>query len=134
LRTIGDHVRKRRLDLGLSHAEAAKQIGVDKPTLQKWELQRRTPSLIVIPAVIRFLGYIPFSVGSSLPDRLVAYRKIRGLRRKDLAAMLGVHFTTIERCETGKQQPQEGLRERVEALLASEVTTAETGYLTGSCP
>jgi DNA-binding XRE family transcriptional regulator len=59
LRTIGDHVRKRRLDLGLLQRETAARIGVDKTTVYNWEAGRATPSLRVRPAVIRFLGYDP---------------------------------------------------------------------------
>jgi DNA-binding XRE family transcriptional regulator len=37
LRSIGDHLRKRRLDLGLHQREVAVRIGVDKTTVYKWE-------------------------------------------------------------------------------------------------
>jgi DNA-binding XRE family transcriptional regulator len=59
LRTIGDHIRKRRLDLGLLQREVALRIGVDKTTVYNWEAGRATPSLRGLPAVIWFLGYDP---------------------------------------------------------------------------
>jgi DNA-binding XRE family transcriptional regulator len=37
LRSIGDHVRKRRLDLGLLQRDVALRIGVDKTTVFNWE-------------------------------------------------------------------------------------------------
>jgi DNA-binding XRE family transcriptional regulator len=37
LRSIGDHIRKRRLDLGLLQIEVAAQIGVTENTVLNWE-------------------------------------------------------------------------------------------------
>ena len=54
--TIGDHVRKRRRDRGLSQPEAAREIGVHFTTLRGWEDGRRSPAVRHLPAVIRFLG------------------------------------------------------------------------------
>ena len=57
LRSIGDHLRKRRLDLGLLQREVALRIGVDKTTVFNWESGAASPSFRAQPAVIRFLGY-----------------------------------------------------------------------------
>jgi transcriptional regulator with XRE-family HTH domain len=59
LRSIGDHVRKRRLDLGLLQREVALRVGVDKTTVFNWETGTASPNLRALPAVIRFLGYDP---------------------------------------------------------------------------
>ncbi len=58
-RSIGDHVRKRRLDLGLLQREVALQIGVDKTTVFNWEAGTAAPNIRAIPGVVRFLGYDP---------------------------------------------------------------------------
>jgi transcriptional regulator with XRE-family HTH domain len=90
LKTIGDHIRKERLDRGQQQTQVALLICVDKTTIMNWERGHRTPAIRHIPAIIRFLGYVPFSVGDSLPERLRAYRRIRGLSRKKLARILGL--------------------------------------------
>ena len=59
LRSIGDHLRKRRLDLGLLQREAALRIGVDKTTVFNWEAGTASPNLRAIPGLVRFLGYDP---------------------------------------------------------------------------
>jgi DNA-binding XRE family transcriptional regulator len=59
LKIIGDHIRKRRLDLGLLQKEVAEQIGVDKTTIMNWERGRREPAPWNIPAIIHFLGDAP---------------------------------------------------------------------------
>lgn len=59
LTTVGDHLRKRRLDLGLSFKQAAARLGVHFTTLMNWELRQREPAARFTPAVVRFLGYDP---------------------------------------------------------------------------
>jgi len=66
LRSIGDHVRKRRLDLGLLQREVALRIGVDKTTVFNWETGRASPGRRAMAGVVRFLGYEPSVMASNL--------------------------------------------------------------------
>jgi transcriptional regulator with XRE-family HTH domain len=100
--TIGDHLRKRRIDRGLSRPLAAKEIGVHFTTLQGWEENRRNPAPRHVPSVVRFLGYIPFASDGSPGDRLRTERRLFGLTQPEYAAMLGVHTATLERWENGE--------------------------------
>jgi transcriptional regulator with XRE-family HTH domain len=43
-RTLGDRLRRRRLDLGLSQAALARLLAVDPWTVLNWEKGKRTPS------------------------------------------------------------------------------------------
>jgi len=45
LRTVGDHLRKRRLELGLLQKEVARLLGVHPATINNWENNHREPSL-----------------------------------------------------------------------------------------
>jgi DNA-binding XRE family transcriptional regulator len=56
---VGDHLRKRRLDLGLLQREVANLLRVDKTTVLNWEKNRASPALWNLPAVIRFLATTP---------------------------------------------------------------------------
>jgi len=56
LRTLGDRVRKRRLDLGLRQKDVAEQLGVDEMTINNWERHRTRPIGRLLPAISRFLG------------------------------------------------------------------------------
>jgi transcriptional regulator with XRE-family HTH domain len=118
LKTIGDHIRKRRLDLGLQQTQVALLICVDKTTIMNWELGHRSPAIWALPGIIKFLGYVPFAIGESVPERLIGYRKIRGLSRKKLARILGVDEGTLRRWETGQRRPHGEYARRVRALLA----------------
>jgi transcriptional regulator with XRE-family HTH domain len=57
LKTVGDHLRKRRLDLGLLQREVGQRIGVCCSTVWNWEKGGREPEINHLPAVIAFLGY-----------------------------------------------------------------------------
>ncbi|MCH8217916.1 MAG: helix-turn-helix transcriptional regulator [Planctomycetes bacterium] len=56
--TIGDHLRKKRLDLGLSQPEATR-LGVSDCTLRNWEKNHYSPKTKYLPKIIQFLGYTP---------------------------------------------------------------------------
>ena len=55
--TIRDHIRKKRLDLGLTQIEVAEIIGVKESTVWNWE-HGTEPELRHIPKIIEFLGYV----------------------------------------------------------------------------
>jgi DNA-binding XRE family transcriptional regulator len=59
LRTLGDHIRKRRLDLKLFQKEVARLIGVDEVTIWNWENNKVKPTHWRLPKIIKFLGYVP---------------------------------------------------------------------------
>jgi DNA-binding XRE family transcriptional regulator len=64
LNTLGDHIRNRRLDLGLFQSKVAEQIGVDTTSIHNWEGNKSAPAIRHIPAILRFLGYNPFAPGA----------------------------------------------------------------------
>jgi len=110
LKTIGDHIRKRRLDLKLTQKKVAKKIGVDKTTVQFWENNRVKPSLRLIPKIVEFLGYDPHKiVPNNLADKIKAFRRLRGLSLKKLAGLLGIDKTTLASWEKGEHQPSKRL-------------------------
>jgi ribosome-binding protein aMBF1 (putative translation factor) len=44
LRTLGDHLRKRRLDLALTQKDVAQRLVVDPSTLASWEREEHQPT------------------------------------------------------------------------------------------
>jgi transcriptional regulator with XRE-family HTH domain len=115
LNTLGDHLRTRRLDLGLLQKEVAGQIGVTKCTIQYWETNRVSPAIRFIPLINEFLGYdleagISGGLGS-MADRLKAHRVRVGLSRKKLAGLLRIDESSIAGWERGEHSPnKESLR------------------------
>ncbi|HET6464986.1 MAG TPA: helix-turn-helix transcriptional regulator, partial [Nitrospiria bacterium] len=54
LKTLGDHLRRKRIELGLMQKQVADQLGVDTNTITNWERNRTTPELAFMPGLILF--------------------------------------------------------------------------------
>ncbi len=90
LETVGDHIRKKRLDDGLLQRELAEILGVEKTTVSSWERNRVAPSTGYGPSIVGFLGYAPIDPGCSLPAQLKAYRWVHGISQLVLVRRLGL--------------------------------------------
>lgn len=86
--TLGDHLRRRRLELGLYQKNVAAQIGVTTSSIWNWE-HGWSIDLRFIPRTIEFIGYNPISCPDDLIDRLAWYKRINGLSLEDLGALMG---------------------------------------------
>jgi len=62
-RTVGYHIRKRRLGLKQRLRDLATQLGLSLAGLRNWEQNVTKPEVRYIPAIIVFLGYDPLPVG-----------------------------------------------------------------------
>ena len=58
IKTIGDAIRKRRLDLALKQRDVAKIIGCDETSVLNWEKGHTFPGTNKISDIRRFLGPI----------------------------------------------------------------------------
>jgi DNA-binding XRE family transcriptional regulator len=88
LKNLGDHIRTRRMDLGLLQSQVAEQIGVHELTITNWEVNATVPEIRYMPAIIRFLGYDPQPPAAEFSDRLACARKALGLSQRTVAATL----------------------------------------------
>ncbi len=106
LQTVGDHIRRKRLDLKLCQYEVANIVEVSRTTVFNWERNYSSPKLQHIPKVIKFLGYAP-SDGEqkTLGEKIVYYRWLKGMTQKELARQIGVDPTTLARWERGEKKP-----------------------------
>ena len=102
LKTVGDHIRKHRLDLGLGQQEVSRIIGVTRAMISAWEMKPVEPAMKHIPKIIEFLGYVPFERGETLGKRITIFRKTLGLSHYQLAKKLGVAPCTIMNWEHDK--------------------------------
>ena len=57
--TLGDHIRKTRLDRELTQNQVATLIGVATDTVTNWELNRNSPRKGYYSAIYDFLGKVP---------------------------------------------------------------------------
>ena len=118
-RTVGDHLKKRRYELGLFQKDVAEQLGVTADTVLNWEASTCSPSVRYIPRIIRFLGIDPFPPPRTLGERIVAKRRPLGLSRKRLAKRIGVDEGALARWERDAALPTGGQGQRTDQFLSS---------------
>ncbi|MEI6244746.1 MAG: helix-turn-helix domain-containing protein, partial [Acidobacteriota bacterium] len=83
---MGDHIRRRRLDLGLLQREVAKKFSVCESVVWRWETGKTEPELRSLPRIFEFIGGDPRPKPTSLGAKLIRWREHKGWSRKRLAA------------------------------------------------
>jgi|ERR1035437_6501937 transcriptional regulator with XRE-family HTH domain len=102
---LGDHIRKRRLDLKLLQKQVADQIAVHEMTITSWERNAAVSAVRYVPAIIQFLGYDPLPMATAFPELLASARRALGLSHRKMAAKLGVDPATLLGWEAGRHRP-----------------------------
>jgi transcriptional regulator with XRE-family HTH domain len=125
-KTLGDHIRRRRLMLSLTQEETAERLGVNAWTVLNWETGQSKPEIRFIPALIGFLGYDPEPVDTgTLAGRLVAKRRELGWSQRAAARSLGIDPDTWAGWEQGERVKREAHRKAVEGFLESPGTASQ---------
>jgi len=57
--TLGEQIKKRRLELGLTQKDVGKILGATSFTILNWEKGKTKPLPTLVPMIILFLGYDP---------------------------------------------------------------------------
>jgi transcriptional regulator with XRE-family HTH domain len=104
--TLGEHVRKRRIEMEVTQKQAAKLLGVNPWTVLNWEKGHTEPSIESMTAIIRFLGYDPFPEPKNIAERLLAKRRAMGWSITEAARRLGVDEGTWGSWESGTTVPK----------------------------
>ena len=118
--TLGDYLRKTRLDLNLTQGQVAKDIlqtSVDN--VRNWEANRGEISLRFRPRVIEFICYCPCNVSLLIGQKLKERRENFGLSVKELARLLNVDPCTIASWERCEHQPSQKSLKIIEGFLKS---------------
>jgi transcriptional regulator with XRE-family HTH domain len=115
--TLGDHMRRRRLELGLYQKDVAIQIGVTSSTIWNWENGWSSIALGYMPKIINFLGYNPLPHPEGLMERLAWYRQVKGLTLEQLGAEMGRNPEQLSDWLSGRRKPCRRNRGEVERFL-----------------
>ena len=94
-KTIGNHIRKRRLNLGLSQHEVAKMIAVSDDTIRQWEKNVYKPLIRFYPKIIEFLTYVPLPKPHSFSVQLRFCRHALGITQKRFAQLVKYSSDTV---------------------------------------
>ena len=82
-----------------------------------WENDRFEPPIRCLPSIIRFLGYYPFPEPTTVSERLLRERRMRGWSTSAAARQLGVDRTSWQDWERGELILFRRHRTKVAALL-----------------
>lgn len=120
--TLGQHLKKRRRELGLLQREAAAQIGVSAGTVANWENGKTEPVTTQYRPVAKFLGYDPTREPTSLAERVQAKRRVLGTTHSQIARYLGWDPGTLTRYLGGTWRMLPARAAKLEAFLSAEET------------
>lgn len=116
--SIGDHIRKKRMELKLLQKDVAVICRVTEDCITNWEKNRTLPQIKFFPHIINFLGYLPFEVDkSTLAGKLKAHRYTNGLSQKQLGKILKVNGATICSWELAEFKPQKEMLAKLKEIL-----------------
>jgi site-specific DNA recombinase len=104
LNTVGDHIRRRRLERKLLQREVAELIGVTAGAVFAWEGNTAAPELRYMPAIIDFLGYNPVPQPTDAAEKLVWQRTSQGLSQREAARQAGIDPSTLSRYERNERE------------------------------
>lgn len=83
LKTLGDHIRKRRLDLGLMQKEVGQRMGLCCQSVMNWERNYQQPEFDTCSRLSLFWGMIPGPSQQLFRSSWSGCEKARGGRKAD---------------------------------------------------
>ncbi|MCB0575002.1 MAG: helix-turn-helix transcriptional regulator [Saprospiraceae bacterium] len=128
LNTLGDYLRKTRLDRGLSQPEVARILNVTPDTVTGWELNRHEPPARLSKAIIAFLGFCPHE-GKSPGKELKCARLITGKTQREVAEMIGCDASNLRYIELDKRKPQPKTLEKIQDFINSALSSLSKASL-----
>jgi len=115
--TLGEHVKKARIDKNHFQKQAAAEIGVSVDSLCYWENGRTQPEIRYYPQIIQYIGFNPFPEPVDTIQRLEWYKTVNGLSFDGLAAKTKIHPEQLQAWLTGKKTPIQRNIQKIERLL-----------------
>jgi transcriptional regulator with XRE-family HTH domain len=127
--TLGQHLRKRRRELGRLQREVAERIGVAVETVINWEKDRTKPVPAKFRPVIAFLGYDPSPAPKTLAERVEAKRRVLGVTFEQVAEYLGWDTGSLTRYLNGAWRLSSERADTLEQFLGltAEAAAAVSG-------
>lgn len=115
--SLGQHLRNRRLTLGLRQEDIARRLGTVREVYERWERDERAPVVSEWPGILNFLGYYPFAVETAA-DLVLKARRCQGVGQKHLATAVGVIHQRLRAWERGRAEVPPRYQEQLSALAA----------------
>jgi len=120
LQTIGNHIKRKRTELGLFRKDIAALLNVDITTIANWEHNRVYPHLTCLSNIVKFLGYNPFPFETNtLGGRIKYYRLVSGLSCEQLGTILDVDPSSVYTWEANTVLPNPSSLTKVNKLIGT---------------
>ncbi|MDI1310780.1 nitrilase-related carbon-nitrogen hydrolase [Prosthecobacter sp.] len=126
-KSLGEHLRKQRLVLGLRQEDVANELGTLREVYDRWERDERLPVVSEWPAIISFLGYYP-APEAAASEVVLKTRRCHGMTQKSLAKVIGVIHQRVRRWERGQELPPSDAK----ALLMRLATLPQCRFAKGA--
>jgi transcriptional regulator with XRE-family HTH domain len=117
--SLGEHLRKRRIEMGLLQKDVASRLGTNEWTYRYWERPGKSPKARFLPGIIAFLGYYPYPEPTTLGKRLLKQRRLLGYSQEQMGKLLSVNEATYRQWENGLCQPNAANLQLIERLCGS---------------
>ena len=121
---VGEHLKRRRLQLGLKQTDVAARLGVSEFSVQGWEARGRAPEDRHYPAILDFLGYEPWPAPQTFGEHLRAARLRRGLSMSAAARVIGTDEENVRMWEASAWRPTSRTFAKLERFLGSDTASA----------
>jgi transcriptional regulator with XRE-family HTH domain len=116
-RTVGERIRRRRLDRMLTQRTLAERLGCWPETVAAWERDESEPLARRWPVIEAVLGTGLVPERDGLPGRARAARLRLGLTQDRLAKLAGVDLRTVRNVERGVGVPRPRTLARIAGAL-----------------
>jgi DNA-binding transcriptional regulator YiaG len=104
--TLGDFIRKKRVESLQLQSHVARIIGVSEDTITNWETNRFVPQINLYPAIFQYLGFYPFAHETeSIGGKMKQLRNCLGLSYQAAGEVFAVYGTTVRGWELNKSRP-----------------------------
>ncbi len=127
--SFGDHIKMKRLEEGLTHAQLGKKLGVNQWTVLNWENGNSRPRIDFYGRIVALLGFDPeqMSQSETLAEHMAEYRRMGGLSQEKAALQAGIDETTWQSWESGRKKPMPLSDARLRAFLGLPATPDPAG-------
>ena len=119
LKTIGDHLRKVRIERGIGQKEVANILNTSNRNVWRWENIGRIPTPPLMSRILTFIDYVPIDEKhDTLGEKLYWTRQIKGLTQVQLSRAIGISEQIVNKIEVHSYLPKNiELRTKIEKFI-----------------
>lgn len=115
--TVGEMIKLKRKEKGITQDELAKKLGISRPAVAQFEKETSHPRTETLQKIAEALGVPVYEFSFNEGERIKAIRKIKGVSQEELAQKLGVTKAQINEIEELAYRPSNDMILRLASAL-----------------